>query len=180
MYQNYDYAVDKVQDYLIKNNYCSTIVYIHKRCYRLFREYLKAMGTPYCLDLALQWLGIVAPDLCSSSFQNYRTALTRLYDVLEYGIITNNKNTYDAVQYYQYMDKWCKDLLDEFLNVLSLTYSASSIQEFRISTSRFLAYISKLGVCEVNDITHALIKEYYQQDRHKNMKIKDHYNSLTR
>lgn len=180
MYQDYDYAVLKVQDYLVENNYCSTIVHTHMRCYRLFWEYLKELDIPYSRDLALLWLEIIGPDLCVSSFKNYRSALARMNDVLEHRDVINTKIAYDAVQHYQYLDKWCKDLLDEFLNVLSATYGVSFIQEVRISAARFLAYISKRGVCEVNDITHILIMEYYQQDRHKNMKVKDLYHSLTR
>ena len=36
MYQDYDRAVSEVMEYLFRNNYSSSIVYMHKRCFRLF------------------------------------------------------------------------------------------------------------------------------------------------
>jgi len=90
---------------------------------------------PYSRQLAIQWLDSMAPGLCSSTFKNYRLALSRINDTLNHHEITNTKNAYEAVQHYQHLESWCKDLLDEFLSVLSMSHGSGFLQQHRIATT---------------------------------------------
>jgi site-specific recombinase XerD len=180
MYQNYEKAVSKVMDYLATNNYTSNIVYTHIRCYRLLKEYLESKEMPCSPELALQWLDTVTPGLCHSTFKSYRLALSRVNDALSHQEIRNTKSAYEAVQNYWHLNQWCKELLDDFLTVLSKCNGPASLQEHRIATSRFLNYLSRYNVKSISEINHSMIRDYYRDDLHKSQKIKDHYNSLTR
>jgi len=180
MYQDYDQAVSKVMKYLVSNNYTSSIVYTHKRCFRLFKAYLTERQVEYSRELAIHWLGKVTPNICCSSSGNYRRALSRINDVLENHEIVNTKKAYDAVQYYKHMDCWCKELLDAFLKETSLRYNAGYIQEIRISVSRFLIYVSAHGIAVPSGITHKLIFDYYRDDMHRTQKVKNSYNRAIR
>lgn len=135
---------------------------------------------PYSRELVLQWLDTVTPRLCHSTFKSYRLALSRVNDTLSHQEIRNTKNAYEAVQNYRHLNQWCKELLDDFLTVLSKCNGPASLQEQRISASRFLNYLSRYDVKGTNGINHSMIRDYYRDDLHKNQKIKDHYNSLTR
>lgn len=180
MYQNYENAVSKVMTYLTSNNYTSSIVYTHIRCYRLLKEYLESKKMSYSRELALQWLDTVTPGLCHSTFKNYRLALSRVNDTLNHHEINNTKSAYEAVQNYQHLDQCYKEVLDEFLSELSKSHRTASLQEHRISASRFLVYLSRCGVKSIIEINHSIIRDYYQYDVHKTQKMKDHYNSLAR
>ena len=180
MYRNYEKAVSRVMDYLASNNYTSSIVYTHLRCYRLLKEYLESKEMPYSRELALQWLDSVAPGTCNSTFKNYRLALSRVNDTFNHHEISNTKSAYEAVQNYKHLNQWCKELLDEFLVALSKSHGSASIQEHRISASRFLDYLSRCGVKSTTEINHSIMRDYYRNDLHKTQKVKDHYNSLIR
>jgi len=56
MYQNYDRAVSKVIEYLTRNDYTSSIIYTHKRCFRLFKEYIEKKEAGYSNELVVQCL----------------------------------------------------------------------------------------------------------------------------
>ena len=83
MFRDYAQAMDKVIEYLIKNDYGITAIYAHKRCFRLLKEHLEDAEADYSNELAIQWLSSNAKKLNHNSFKNYRLALSRLNDVLE-------------------------------------------------------------------------------------------------
>ena len=56
MYQDYDRAVGKVIENLTQNDYTSSIVYTHKRCFRLFKEYIEKKEAGYSNELVVQCL----------------------------------------------------------------------------------------------------------------------------
>lgn len=180
MYQDYDRAVSKVMEYLVRNNYTPSIAYTHKRCFRLFKAYLTEKQVGYSRELAIHWLENVALNLCFSTLKNYRLALSRMNDVLERRKIFNTKKTYEAVQNYQHLNGWSKELLNGFLDEISVKYGTRYIQEIRISVSRFLIYVSTHGADTPSGITHKLIYDYHRDDIHKNQKGKDQYNRAVR
>ncbi|HBM16602.1 MAG TPA: hypothetical protein DD381_09720 [Lentisphaeria bacterium] len=176
MYQNYNQAVTEVMAYLTRNNYTSSIVYTHKRCFRLFKMYLVEKDAEYSHELAMSWLEDAAPNLCLGTLKNYLMALSRINDVLENRKIINTKKAYEAVQYCKYLGQRNKELLNVFLDELSVKYKAEYIQRLRASVSRFLVYASNHGANEVSEITHKLIFNYYRDDKHKNQKAKNRHN----
>jgi integrase len=101
-------------------------------------------------------------------------------DVLENREIINTKKAYEAVQNYQHMDRWYKELLDIFLEEISVKYEPGYIQGIRISASRFLIYASTHGVDVPSGITHKLVFDYHRDDMHRSQKVKDHYNGNVR
>ncbi|MEA4901433.1 tyrosine-type recombinase/integrase [Desulfitobacterium sp.] len=180
MSRNYEEAVSRVMEYLASNNYTSSIVYKHKRCYRLLNEYLESMKLPYSPEQALEWLDSITPGLCHSTSEYYQLALSRINETLNYHEISNTKSAYEAVQYYQHLNPYYKELLDEFLAVLSKSHGLGSLHEHRVSASRFLDYLSKCGLKNISELNHSSIRDFYLNDLHKTQKIKDRYNGLIR
>lgn len=180
MYRSYEEAVRKVMYYLSNNNYGSTSVYTHKRCYRLLQEHLALRKSAYSEELALQWLDTVSQGLCYSTFKYYRQALSRLNDAINNNEIFNSKIAYEAVQHYRNLNPYFKRLLDEYLRTLANDHGVGSLQEHKISASKFLHHCSMCGVKNISELNHYLIREYYRSSLHKTQKAKDLYNSLTR
>lgn len=180
MYQNYDRAVSKVIEYLTRNDYTSSIIYTHKRCFRLFKEYIEKKEAGYSNELVVQWLKDNAEKLSITTFKSYRLAFSRLNDVLHNREIVNTKAAYEAVQYYKHMDYWCKELLDDFLTEISVIYQAGYIYGLRVSASRFLTYLTEQGLKEPTKITHRLIFDYYQDDIYRSQKSKNQSNRNVR
>lgn len=180
MYQSYDQAVTKVMKYVSANQYTSSIVYTHQRCFRLLKAYLIEKNTEYAYELAMHWLEDVSSNICITTLKNYQMALSRINDVLENRKIINTKKAYESVQYYKYLGQANKELLNAFLGEISEKHKAGYIQGLRVSASRFLVYISNHDANEVSEITHKLIINYYRDDKHKNPKAKNHHNGQVR
>ena len=68
MYQDYDNAVDKINNHLIKNHYSKAVIYNHLNCYRSFKQYLELKKFPYSHSMALKWLNGNRPKWKHSKF----------------------------------------------------------------------------------------------------------------
>ena len=163
-----------VIEYLTENNYASSVVYMNKRCFRLFKEYMTEKKAEYSQGLTIRWL---AEDnirnLCSTIFRSYRLALFRLNDVLENRqFVTIAKRPL----IYQYLDKKAKELLDSFLDEISRKYSAIYVRTICLSVSKFLMYALTHRVNLPIGITHRFLFDYYQNDIHHSQKAKNQSN----
>jgi integrase len=176
MYQDYDRAASKVIDYLTKRNCAFSIIYMNKRCFRLFKEYMIEKNIAYSQELIIYWLEDCIRHLCSTTFRCYRLALFRLNDVLENRQIATTKSPLN----YQYLNKKGKELWGNFLVEISRKYSIGYIQEIRNSVFRFLIYALTHKVVLPDGITHKLIFDYYQDDIHRSQKLKNHSNGDVR
>ena len=56
MYQDYDRAAGKVIEYLTENNYAFSVVYMNKRCFRLFKKYMAEKKVAYSQEIVIHWL----------------------------------------------------------------------------------------------------------------------------
>lgn len=180
MYLDYDKAVEKVMEYIESNQYTSSIVRTHQRCFRLMKEFLNKNHAPYSHELAIEWLASVTPGLCKSTFKNYRLAVSRINAAYENQEIVNTKAIHESQQNYKHLDLWCRQLLEEFLKEMSSRYAASALQSQKIAVARFLIYATKHGVYRPKDISHHIVADYYYNDRHDSYKSKDVYNDCIR
>lgn len=138
MYQDYDRAASKVINYLTKRNCAFSIIYMNKRCFRLFKEYMIEKNIAYSQELIIDWLEDCIHHLCITTFRCYRLALFRLNDVLENRQIATTKSPLN----YQYLNQKGKELWGNFLEEISEKYSIGYIQEIRNSVFRFLIYLN--------------------------------------
>ncbi len=180
MYQKYENAVEKVMEYLDNNNYASSIVYTHRRCFRLLKEFFEKKHAPYSHELALEWLDSARKGLCKPTFNNCRIAITRVEAAYQEEEITNTKAIYESQQNYQNLDLWCKHSLDAYLKEKSSSFSPTYLQSSKIAVARFLVYVSNQGVSKPEDISHRIVAGFYYQDKHSSYKSKDVYNNRIR
>lgn len=106
MYQDYDRAANQVINHLTKRHCASSIIYMNKRCFRLFKEYMIEKNIEYSQELIIDWLEDCIRHLCSTTFRCYRLALFRLNDVLENRQIAVTRSPLN----YQYLNKKGKEL----------------------------------------------------------------------
>ena len=175
MYQDYEEAVDKVRAYLSANSYGNNYVLMHEKCYRLLREYLEGVNKPYLYANALQWLKMISPGFAKSTLYQYRLALSRLNDSFSHEDIRNTKEEHYSKQHYLNLDKWCKNLLEEFLDESKAKYNPSKVHRLRMSVSRFLSVISRQGVTGTSEISHEAVVGYYLKDTYKSQESKKQY-----
>ena len=134
MYQDYDRAANQVINHLTKRHCASSIIYMNKRCFRLFKEYMIEKNIEYSQELIIDWLEDCIRHLCSTTFRCYRLALFRLNDVLENRQIAVTRSPLN----YQYLNKKGKELWGSFLVEISGKYSIGYIREIRNSVFSFL------------------------------------------
>lgn len=110
MYQDYDRAANQVINHLTKRHCASSIIYMNKRCFRLFKEYMIEKNIEYSQELIIDWLEDCIRHLCSTTFRCYRLALFRLNDVLENRQIAVTRSPLN----YQYLNKKAKNYGEVF------------------------------------------------------------------
>ena len=172
MYQDYDRAANQVINHLTKRHCASSIIYMNKRCFRLFKEYMIEKNIEYSQELIIDWLEDCIRHLCSTTFRCYRLALFRLNDVLENRQIAVTRSPLN----YQYLNKKGKELWGSFLVEISGKYSIGYIREIRNSVFSFLIYALTHKAVLPDGITHKLILAYYQDDIHRSQKLKNKSN----
>ena len=176
MYQDYDRAANQVINHLTKRHCASSIIYMNKRCFRLFKEYMIEKNIEYSQELIIDWLEDCIRHLCSTTFRCYRLALFRLNDVLENRQIAVTRSPLN----YQYLNKKGKELWGSFLVEISGKYSIGYIREIRNSVFSFLIYTLTHKAVLPDGITHKLILAYYQDDIHRSQKLKNKSNGDVR
>ena len=67
MYQDYDRAANQVINHLTKRHCASSIIYMNKRCFRLFKEYMIEKNIEYSQELIIDWLEDCIRHLCTTT-----------------------------------------------------------------------------------------------------------------
>lgn len=173
MYQNYDKAVDKINKHLIKSHFSKSVIYNHLNCYRSFKQYLEVEQLPYSHGVALKWLNDNRAKWQHPKFKPFRLSLFQINDVIQNGCITTNKYVYESSCNYDKLPKWCRLLLDDYLNEFSQSFSEGYVSQRRIACSKFLIYLSYNGGKSIKDINHKNIIGYYNQNEHRTVQAKN-------
>lgn len=173
MYQNYDKAVDKINKHLIKSHFSKSVIYNHLNCYRSFKQYLEVEQLPYSHGVALKWLNDNRAKWQHPKFKPFRLSLFQINDVIQNGCITTNKYVYESSCNYDKLPKWCRLLLDDYLNEFSQSFSEGYVSQRRIACSKFLIYLSYNGGKSIKDINYKNIIGYYNQNEHRTVQAKN-------
>lgn len=177
MYQNYDKAVGKINKHLIKNHFSKSVIYNHLNCYRSFKQYLEVEQLPYSHGVALKWLNDNRAKWQHPKFKAFRLSLFQINDIIQNGCITANRYVYESSCNYDKLPKWCRLLLDDYLNEFSQSFSEGYVSQRRIACSKFLICLSHNGGKSIKDINHKNIIGYYNQNEHRTVQAKN-LNSL--
>lgn len=172
MYQNYDKAVDKINKHLIKNHYSKSVIYNHLNCYRSFKQYLEVEQLPYSHAVALKWMNDNRPKWQHPKFKAFRLSLFQINDMIQSGNITN-RYVYESSCNYDKLPKWCRLLLDDYLNNFSQSFCEGYVSQRRIACSKFLIYVSDNGGKSIKDINHKNMILYYNQNEHRSVQAKN-------
>jgi integrase len=173
MYQNYDKAVDKINKHLIKNHFSKSVIYNHLNCFRSFKQYLEKKQLRYSHRVAVKWLNNNRPRWQHSKFKAFRLSLFQVNDIILNGCITTNNYVYENSSNYARLPKWCRLLLDDYLNKFSQSFCEGYVSQRRIACSKFLIYISDNGGKSAKDINHKNIIGYYNQSEHRTVQAKN-------
>lgn len=173
MYQNYDKAVDKTNKHLIKNHFSKSVIYNHLNCYRSFKQYLEVEQLPYSHGVALKWLSDNRAKWQHPKFKAFRLSLFQINDIIQNGCITTNRYVYESSCNYDKLPKWCRLLLDDYLNEFSQSFSGGYVIQRRIACSKFLICLSYNGGKSIKDINHKNIIGYYNQNEHGTVQAKN-------
>jgi integrase len=180
MDRRFDLAVEVVKEHLKSNGYSYSITRCYLRCYHLLEMSLDAQKKRYNSGLTEQWLQGIADGMCGSTVKTYKCALKKLNMAYHHEEIGDTRAQYEALQNYQHLVPWCKDVLDTFLAEACDEYDSHYIREIQNASARFLNYVTSRGLCGVEGITHHLVADYYCDDEHGSYKSKDAYNHCVR
>ena len=102
MYQEYDESVEKIIDYLTKDQFSMSVIYNHLNCYLTFKQHLLEKKLPYSHDEAMNWLQINSTIWKHPKYKPARLSLFQIDDLMKNGCISNsyiyaNSSNYDQL-----------------------------------------------------------------------------------
>ena len=177
MEQKFINALIRIEDHLEASRYSYTIKMSYRRAYRLLGKYLDDRNEQYNNDIAKQWLQSIPHGFCRSTMKVYQSAIKKLDAAYHELKITNTKAIHVSKQYYQNLNLYYKAALDTFLSEIATTNGKGSLQQMKVAISRFLTFLSTRKVFELENITHRLVIDFYNEDKHDSYKSKDVYNN---
>ena len=180
MNEKFNPAVVAVKAYLDSRQYSYSIIMGYLRCYRLLDAYLTDRKKPYSKRLASDWLEELAPGLCKSTVNTYRSALDKFDTAYHNKEIDAGRERYDARYDDWQLPDWCNTVLNAFIGNLPDSYDCGYVGIIQSATARFLKFLADRGICKPEDISHRLVADYYLYDIHNSSKSKDVYNNCVR
>ncbi len=158
--RTYKSMTDSVITYLTENQYCSTLIRANERCFQKFEVYLNQNAIDYSPDVAENWLAQTT-DLSQSDREPGRMALCRLKDVYETGQIRLEHQTRHLLSYTTLSGELLSRLHD-FLLELKQTYTEVTVDDYKHSCAKFLAFAQRSGINMISGVTPALIADFYE------------------
>lgn len=174
--KDYKQAVGDIKDFLSDNHYCHALVQANERCFRKLEAYLKQEGTDYTPAKADEWFNTYADQMAATNRSHCKMALLRLQDIYEYGEIQPEHDTRHLMSYTILADG-LRNSLDLFLLNLGKKLSPDTVDNYKHSCARFLAFMQKSGIHQIREITFDLLCEFYQTDIHYGKWGKSHVNT---
>ena len=164
----FDYNSHQVVDYLYKKCVGNTIYYSSINCLEKLRYYLLQQKLCYSAEESKRWYEKTGPYP-----KGYQTALYRLHDIYDYGMI-QSVNAFPVVfpYYANLTDLWKKEL-DNYLGTLD--HKDAHLTQIRNCISRFLYRIQLTGFKHPSEISYDFIEEYLKMDKHRSLKSDARY-----
>jgi len=176
MYEEYDEAVEKGITILKKILNSVRGFYCFSGPCASFRKYLDAQQLPYSKELALIWLKENKLSWNHLKYKNSRRSMYQLNEIYTTGwLVYPFHYVYEDSPAYQQLEKWCKSVLNSYLDGEYFIIHPGMFQEQKTSISRFLFYCESIGVTAFIEITHGIIKRFQNEDIHKTTKSRNHY-----
>ena len=156
----FDSNSHQVVEYLVGKGVGNTIYYSTIKCLEKLRNYLLQKGMRYSAQKARQWYENGGPYP-----KGYQTALYRLQDIYDYGVIQPVNAFPVAFPYYQSLIGLWKQELDDYLDTLD--NKTATLTQVRNCISRFLYCIQEQGITHPSELSFDLIEQYVEMDRHR-------------
>lgn len=158
----FDYNSHQVVDYLVKKGVGNTVYYGTINCLEKFRNYLLQQKLCYSVKESKKWFENTGPYP-----KGYQTALYRLQDIYDNGMIQPVNAFPVLFPYYANLTGLWKKELDDYLETLD--HKNSSLTQIRNCISRFLYRIQDTGFKHPSELSYDSIEEYLQVDEHRSL-----------
>lgn len=166
--KSYDRNCQKVVDYLVLNGVGNTIYYSTVNCLEKLRNFLLQNNTCYSIQKAEQWFNTTGPHP-----KGYRSALSRLQDIFDYGEVQPVNAFPVSFPYYSSLQGIWKEEMDAYLATLG-SREASFIQ-VRNCVARFLYRIQTCGIIHPSELSFNTLKLYLETDGHRSRNAEARY-----
>lgn len=172
----FDQNVKRVVAFLRQQNYKSTTVCGHKKCYRELRTHLTETGFSYSFDTALDWIHQNSECWGQRKSGNYRHFLVHLDDMDRLGVIPAYHLSHHFPPFSMLSETFTKEL-GMFMDSIETEIMRENM---RMRCSTFLLFLQERGVSSITETTYSHIQQFLDEDTHKSMKSKDRFECSAR
>ena len=174
--EQYDMNVNLVMEFLKSNGYSSSVVSLHRLCYKEFRKCLDETGIPYSSSQAQLWLESNKHKWSYRNYTSRRHCLYQLEDIYQSGAISPDHLGPHASAY----SALIPELRREVDGFIENDRNAAADDRYRISCSRFLFFLQKHGVTNISQLDYDLLIRFHSDDYHRSSRSKDVYEGQIR
>ena len=174
--QQFDKNVSRLIEYLERDNFSSSVIYNHKKCYREFREYIYERNLVYSSVIADEWINENSDSWNYRRLTSWHLCIMQLEDFYNLEYIHLDHLGPRSSAYTLLSEGFKKELDDFILNCQPKTAD----DRYRVSCSRFLLYLQNNGLQSINQLTCELVMRFHEEDYHKSQCSKDVYEDLIR
>lgn len=172
----YEKNVTKVMKFLTEEKYSASVISAHRICYRELKEFLVGNKLSYAFDNAMNWINFNKQLWTYREYTSRRHCIHQLEDVYRDGDISLNHVGPRGSAY----STLCLDLRKELDEYLDSGLINSTDSQYRISCSRFLAYLQKHDVKTIKQLNYKMLFRYHKEDYHRSSRSKDVYEDIIR
>lgn len=174
--EQYDKNVTVILEFLIAENFSTSVISLHRLCYKALRKHLTEEKILYSSDAAYRWIDDNKACWTYRQYTGWKHCVDQLEDVYTNGLILPEH--LDARRSaYCLLSETLKAELDDFLNNGLVT---PDDDRYRIACARFLLYLQNKGLQSISQLDYSGLLNFHKDDYHKSSISKDVYEDLIR
>lgn len=172
----FDQNVERVVVFLRQQNYETTTLCGHKKCYRELRTHLTETGFSYSFDTALDWIHQNSECWGKKKSANYKHFIVHLDDMDRLGTIPACHLSYHSPPFSMLSETFAKEL-GIFMDSIE---SDLMRENMRMRCSNFLLFLQERGVSSIAGTTYSHIQQFLDDNTHRSRKSKDLFDCAAR
>ena len=171
-----DQAIEKGKDFFIKQKYSHGIFEHFIHCTITFKLFLEINSLIFSDSLINDWLKYFSNSLKLDNLYNKRRNLYILANIMKGNHLTRLTIICFKKRSIFTIPEWSKPLLEQFLqNLKEKNLNPVTITSYKSVCRKFLDYLERIKLQQIQDLTPQIIKDFQIQDVHKNPKAKNAY-----
>ena len=172
--KQFEANVTTVMKFLEDECFSTSVISVHRLCYKKLYTFLEESGERYSPEIAYQWIEDNKPSWSHWRYTGYRHCIDQLEDVRLTGSISLDHLSYRKSAYSQ-LNPAFRSVLDTFIR----DYHEND-DRYRIACARFLLYLQNNGLGNVSELDYDILLQFHKEDYHSSYKSKDVYEDLIR